>query len=114
MDPIGFALENWDAVGRWREREMEQWVDASGTMSDGAEIHGLDELESSIAARPEIFAQTLTEMLLMFAIGRGLESSDGPHVRKIVAQSAEEGYRFHSLIRAITLSKPFQMRAVSE
>ena len=124
MDPLGFAMENFDAVGRWRETELGQPIDASGQMLGGIEFSGVTELEQALVNRPELFASTLSERLLMFAIGRSLTHADAPAIRKIVddAQShpaeatlagvhgRSQNYRFSSLIVGITQSTPFLMR----
>jgi hypothetical protein len=110
MDPAGFALENYDAIGRWRETEEGLPVDATGGLPDGSEFMGVMGLEQAVLARPEMFVGTLTEKLLTFALGRGVESYDGPAVRKIVQSAGESDYRFSSLILGIATSTPFQMR----
>jgi hypothetical protein len=113
IDPVGFALENYDATGKWRDLEVEdQPVDASGAVPGDREFHGVDGLEEALLRRPELFAATLTENLLTFALGRGIEYYDAPAVRKIVAGAARDGYRFSSLILGIVNSAPFQMRRV--
>src|SRR6185295_11735953 len=84
MDPVGFALENFDAVGRWRTLEEGQPVDASGGLPDGSKFTGVAGLEAGLLKRPEIFVNTLTEKLLTFALGRGVESYDAPAVGRIV------------------------------
>ena len=88
MDPVGFALENFDAVGRWRETEAGQPIDASGGFPDGSEFVGVSGLEQALLDRPELFVRTLTEKLLTFALGRGVEYYDAPAIRKIVATPA--------------------------
>ncbi len=110
MDPVGFSLENFDAVGRWRLFDQGQLVDSSGSLPDGKEISGLDDLEAGIIERPEMFVGTLTEKLMTFALGRGIEPTDGPAIRKVVRESADKNYSFSSIIMGITASKPFQMR----
>lgn len=110
IDPIGFALENFDAVGRWRQLEGEQPVDSTGRLPDGREVDGVEELEQGLVARPKVFVRALTEKLLTFALGRGVEPSDGPAVRQIVHQAAEKDYCFSSLIEGIVLSDPFLLR----
>jgi mono/diheme cytochrome c family protein len=113
IDPVGFALENFDAVGRWRDLEVEdQPVDASGAIPGGREFQGVDGLEDALLRRPELFTATLTENLLTFALGRGVEYYDAPAVRKIVRDAEKDGYRFSSLILGIVTSAPFQMRRV--
>lgn len=110
MDPVGFALENYDAVGRWRTSEAGQSVDALGGWIDGREFQGVSGLEDALLARPELFVRTLTEKLLTFALGRGVEPSDAPAVRKIVREAKDDQYRFLRLILGIVNSPPFQMR----
>jgi hypothetical protein len=111
IDPVGFSLENFDAVGRWRDLEVEdQPVDASGAVPGDREFQGVDGLEDALLRRPELFATTLTENLLTFALGRGVEYYDAPAVRKIVSGAEKDGYRFSSLILGIVKSAPFQMR----
>jgi len=110
MDPVGFSMENFDAIGRWRELEGGKPIDNSGSLPDGSQFSGIDGLESNLLARPELFVGTMSEKLLTFALGRGVESSDGPAIRKIVATAKENDYRFSSLIIGIANSQPFQMR----
>ncbi|MBC7818713.1 MAG: DUF1592 domain-containing protein [Planctomycetaceae bacterium] len=110
MDPVGFSLENFDAVGRWRTLEEGQPVDASGGLPDGGQFVGVSGLEEGLLKRPELFVGTLTEKLLTFALGRGIEPSDGPAVREIVRAARATDYRFSALIGGIVRSTPFQMR----
>jgi mono/diheme cytochrome c family protein len=113
IDPVGFSLENFNAVGQWRDFEVDgQSVDASGAVPGGGEFHGIDGLENALLARPELFVTTLTENLLTFALGRGVEYYDAPAVRKIVKDAGKDDYRFSSLILGIARSVPFQMRRV--
>lgn len=110
MDPVGFSLENFDAVGRWRTEEDHRPVDATGGLSDGSTFTGVAGLEQALLARPELFATTLAEKLLTFALGRGVEPTDAPALRAIVRRAKSEDYRLSSLILALTESVPFQMR----
>jgi len=110
MDPVGFALENFDAIGRWRTHEKGRELDVSGGLPDGQAFTGIDGLEKGLLERPELFAGTLTEKLMTFALGRGVEHFDGPAVRKIVAEAAKNDYRMSSIILAIVNSIPFRMR----
>jgi hypothetical protein len=110
IDPPGFALENFDAVGRWRTVEEGQPVDASGGLPDGSKFTGVAGLEAGVLNRPEIFVGTLTEKLLTFALARGVEYYDAPAIRKIVRDAKAEDYRFSSIIVGITKSAPFTMR----
>jgi hypothetical protein len=111
IDPVGFSLENFDAVGKWRDREVEDApVDSTGALPGDKEFKGVDGLEEALLRRPELFVATLTENLLTFALGRGIEYYDAPAVRKIVRDAEKDGYRFSSLILGIVKSVPFQMR----
>jgi hypothetical protein len=110
MDPVGFALENFDAVGRWRDFEAGQPADATGGLPDGSTFEGVAGLELALLDRPELFVRTMAEKLLTFALGRGVESFDAPAIRKIVRDARAGGYRFSSLIVGIAGSTPFQMR----
>jgi hypothetical protein len=110
MDPVGFSLENFDAVGRWRTTEAGQPVDASGGLPDGSTFAGVTGLEKALLHRPELFVGTMSEKLLTFALGRGVESFDAPAIRQVVRAARADDYRFSSLIEAIVTSTPFQMR----
>ena len=111
MDPLGFALENFDAVGRWRElSEARTPIDASGVLPDGTAFEGPGGLRRVLASRPEGFVTTLAEKLLTYALGRGLELADGPVVRGIVRGAAGDDYRFSSVIMGVVQSTPFRMR----
>jgi len=113
IDPVGFALENFDAVGAWRTRDggtLGDPVDASGQLADGTRISGVVELRQALLRRPETFVETLTEKLLTYAVGRGLGASDMPVVRSVVRSATANDYRFSSLVLGIVASAPFQMR----
>ncbi len=110
MDPVGFALENFDAIGRWRTSEEHRPIDASGGLPDGSTFQDVAGLERALLARPELFAETLSEKLLIFALGRGVEYYDAPAVREIVRRTRADHYRFSSLMLGIVNSTPFQMR----
>jgi hypothetical protein len=111
MDPLGFALENFDAIGAWRtSSEAGGPIDATGTLPDGAKVQGLQGLRSLLVSRREQFVGAMTEKLLSYAIGRGLEYYDRPAVRRIVRDSAPNDYRWSSLILGVVRSAPFQMR----
>jgi hypothetical protein len=110
LDPVGFSLENFDAIGRWREMEEGQPVDASGGLPDGSQFTGIDGLEQGLLNRPELFVGTMAEKLLTYALGRGVEHFDAPAIRKIVRDAKADGFRFSSLILGIVQSPPFQMR----
>jgi hypothetical protein len=112
MDPIGLSLENFDAVGAWRDRETGgASIDASGTLLDGATVTGPVELRKALLKKPEIFVSTLAEKLMIYALGRGLNAHDMPEIRKIVDDAGSKDYRFSQLILGVVNSKPFQLRA---
>jgi hypothetical protein len=110
MDPVGFSLENFDAVGRWRAFEEGRPVDSTGGLPDGSQFQGVTGLERGLLKRPELFVGTLTEKLMTFALGRGVESFDAPAIRKIVRDARTKNYQFSSLIVGIASSTPFQLR----
>jgi mono/diheme cytochrome c family protein len=110
MDPIGFALENYDAVGRWRDAEGGKPIDASGGLPDGSKFEGASGLQRALLSRPEVFTTTFTAKLLTYALGRGVEYYDAPSVRAIVRQAQANDFRFSSFIVGIAGSTPFQMR----
>ena len=111
IDPAGFALENFDAIGRWRTvDESFNPIDASGALPDGTTFNGVAELRSALVRRPERFVGAVTERLLTYALGRGLEYYDRPAVRRIVRDAAADNYRFESLILGVVKSYPFVMR----
>jgi hypothetical protein len=110
MDPIGFALENFDAVGAWRTRDSGTAIDASGQLADGTPVNGVVTLREALLTRPEIFIGTMTEKMLTYALGRGLTHDDMPAVRKIVGEASRHGNRFSALVKGIVDSVPFQMR----
>jgi hypothetical protein len=110
MDPLGFALENFDAIGRWRTDEAGQPIDASGTLADGSAVAGPETLAAAFLARREEFVNTVIAKLLTYALGRGVEYYDAPAVRQVVRRAAPGGYRWSDLIVGITESVPFQMR----
>jgi hypothetical protein len=110
IDPPGFALENFDAVGRWRTAEEGQPVDATGGLPDGSQFTGVGGLEDALIKRPEIFAGTMTEKMLTFALGRGVEYYDGPAVRQVVRSARAADWRFSAFVVGIVKSTPFQMR----
>jgi hypothetical protein len=114
MDPIGFALENFDAVGAWRTEEPGGRIDASGELADGTKIDGIVALRRALVKRPDVFVGTLTEKLLTYALGLGLDDRDMPTVRAIVRDAARENYRFSSLILGVVRSVPFEMRTKPE
>jgi len=111
MDPLGFALENFDAVGQWRSKgEDGAPIDASGVLPDSAKVDSPASLREALLDPPDRFASTLAEKLLTFALGRGLDYNDAPAVRRIAAQAAAGDYRFSSIVLGIVQSTPFQMK----
>jgi len=114
MDPIGFAMENFDGVGKWRSTEAQVAIDASGTLPDGTKFQGPAELQKILLNRPELFVTTVTEKLLTYALGRGLEYYDQPTIRSIMRDAARNNYRWSALILGIVKSAPFQKRMARE
>ncbi|HEX4773346.1 MAG TPA: DUF1592 domain-containing protein [Bryobacteraceae bacterium] len=110
MDPIGFAFENYNAIGQWREKDGKWPVDASGKLPDGRTFVGALQLEQIYAGAPTQFAECVTVKLLTYALGRGLERYDRPAVKAIAQQIAADKYRFDDLVLAIVNSLPFEMR----
>lgn len=114
MDPLGIALENFNAIGQWRELDELAGVpiDASGELVTGEAVHGPNELREALAAEPRRFALTFTEGLMTYALGRSLEYYDMPVVRRIVDEAARDDYRFSSLVSGIVQSDAFRMLEV--
>ena len=111
IDPTGFALENFDAIGRWRVvDESFNEIDASGVLPDGRSFDGVAELRAALTDAPEQFVTTVTEKLMTYALGRGLEYYDMPTLRRIVREAAPDDYRFQTVILGIVRSDPFMMR----
>jgi hypothetical protein len=109
-DPLGFALEHFDAIGRWREKDGEFPIETAGTLPDGRSFKGHEGLRTLLRADASAFTEGLTEKMLIYALGRGLEPSDRKSVRTIVDRTAKEGYRFSSLVLGIVQSEAFQTR----
>jgi hypothetical protein len=110
MDPIGFSLENYDGVGRWRSAEDGKPVDAAGSLPDGSQFEGVAGLQQALLKHPELFVATVTEKLLTYALGRGVEYYDAPAVRKALGDSRSSDFRFSSVVLEVVNSTPFQMR----
>jgi len=110
MDPIGLALENFDAIGRWRDLDGESPIDASGVLTDGTKVRGAVDLRQALLERPEVLVGTMSEKLLTYALGRGLEATDMPAVRTVVRDASRDGYRFSALVKGVVTSTPFRMR----
>ncbi|HEY8518959.1 MAG TPA: DUF1592 domain-containing protein [Gammaproteobacteria bacterium] len=112
IDPLGQALEHFNAIGEWREVERENGarIDSSGRLADGREVNGPEDLREALLADPKMFVQALTEKLMVYALGRGLEYYDMPTVRRIVRDAEKKGYTFASIAMGIVKSAPFRMR----
>src|SRR5262249_55561687 len=110
IDPLGFALENFDAIGRWRMVDATTPIDSSGVLPDGTPLEGPSGLREVLLSRPEEFVAVFAEKMLVYALGRRVESYDFPAIRKIVREAAQHDYRWSSLILATARSTPFQMR----
>jgi hypothetical protein len=115
LDPLGFALDNFDAVGAWRTLgEDGSPIDATGVLADGTKVNGPVDLRNALLSRPNVFVGTMTEKLMTYALGRGVEYYDMPAIRAIVQNAARNDYRFSSLVMGIVKSTPFQMRRAQE
>src|SRR5262249_19104249 len=111
IDPVGFALENFNAVGQWQNTTKEGLtIDSAGVLSDGTAVEGPVALRKAMLSRPEVFAGTVTEKLMIYALGRGLEPVDMPVVRSIMRGAARDNFATQSIILGIVQSSPFQMR----
>ena len=110
MDPIGFAMENFDAVGRWRDRDGQQPIDASGVFPEGTKFDGITGLKKELLRQPEQFVGTVAERLLMYAIGRNLQYYDAPTVRAVMREAEPANDTLASLVVGVVKSRPFQMR----
>src|SRR5262249_17605517 len=110
--PLGFALENFDATGMWRDRDRYAGatIDSSGELPDGTPLKGPDDLRKALLRRPDQFVQTFTERLLMYATGRTLQYYDMPTVRRIVHETAGENYKFSAVVQRVVRSEQFKMR----
>ena len=114
MDPLGFSLENFDGIGIWRTEENGAAIDATATLPDGVSFEGPEGLRALLLAEEERFAETVTEKLLTYALGRAVQYYDMPAVRAIMRDAASTNYRWSSLILGIVESRPFQMRKVQD
>jgi hypothetical protein len=110
MDPIGFALENFDLTGKWRTMDGETPIDASGQLVDGTKLNGPASLREALLSRSDVFVQTVTEKLMIYGLGRAVQYYDMPAVRSITREAARNNYRFSSLVLGIVKSDPFRMR----
>jgi hypothetical protein len=116
MDPLGFALENFDAVGVWRDvdRYAGTPIDSAAELPDGTPVTGPDDLREALTRNPEQFVQTFTERFLTYALGRTIDYRDMPAVRKIVREAAKKDYRFSELVWQVVASEPFRMRVAAQ
>ena len=114
IDPLGFALENFDAVGGWREHDAGRPVDSDGELADGTPVDGVTELRTALVADPEAFALTVTEKLMIYALGRGLQHYDMPELRAILRAAEAGGYRFEDIVQGIVASPAFTMRSKAD
>ena len=112
--PLGFALENFDAIGGWRSTEAGSPIDSSGVLPDGTQFEGASGLRKVLLGRREAFVMNVTEKLLTYALGRGVEYYDAPAIRSVMRQAAPDDYRWSSLITGIVKSTPFQLRRSAE
>jgi hypothetical protein len=110
MDPLGFALENFDGIGGWRTTDAGNPIDSSGILPDGTQFQGPAELRAVLLSKPEQFVSTVTEKILIYALGRGLDYYDAPALRKIVRDASLNNYRWSSIVLGVVKSTPFQMR----
>jgi len=110
IDPVGFAMENYDAVGRFRKTDDSVPIDAQGSLPDGRKFDGVEGLEQALLQYPEAFLTTFTEKLMTYSLGRGPEYYDAPAIRRIVSEARGRDYKFSSFILGIVSSTPFQMR----
>jgi hypothetical protein len=110
MDPIGFALEHFDAVGRWRDEDAAGPIESKSELADGTVLDGPDGVRDLLTSRPELFVSALTEKLMMYALGRNVQYYDAPAVRAIVRSAAARNYEFSAIVEGIVASVPFQMR----
>jgi hypothetical protein len=115
-DPVGLALENYNAIGQWRVKDIDagQPIDASGRLADGTAVDGVAALRDYLAGRPDLFVQTMAENLLVYALGRPGQYFDMPLLRKLVRDAAKDDYRFSALVQGIVASDAFQYDRMPE
>jgi hypothetical protein len=114
IDPLGFALENFDVIGRWRDRDEGNSIDASGVLPSGEAFTGPQGLRKVLLARHEDFVRGTVERLMTYALGRELDPRDQPAVRQVMRTTAPADYKFHDVVAEIVASVPFQMRQTQE
>jgi len=110
MDPIGFSLENFDATGHWRTNDEGAKIDPTGTLFNGAALDGVNGLRRELVSRPDVFVGVMTEKMMTYALGRGVEYYDMPSVRKVVQDAGKNNFRFSSIVLGVVKSAPFQMK----
>jgi hypothetical protein len=110
MDPIGFSLENFDATGHWRTNDEGAKIDPTGTLFNGAALDGVNGLRRELVSRPEVFVGVMTEKMMTYALGRGVEYYDMPAVRKVVQDAGKNNFKFSSIVLGVVKSAPFQMK----
>jgi hypothetical protein len=110
MDPLGFALENFDPIGQWREKEQDLPIDAKTVLPDGSTVDGPEAFRKALLSRQDEFVTNVVEKLMTYALGRGLEHYDAPAVRRIVSETAAREFRWSDIVLGIVKSVPFQMR----
>src|SRR5262249_47488241 len=110
MDPLGLALENFDGVGEWRVKEPGGSIDPIGQLADGTKVDGPVALRKAVLRRPEMFARTITEKMMTYGLGRGVELEDMAFVRTIADEAAKQNFKFSSIVLGIVKSVPFQMK----
>jgi hypothetical protein len=110
MDPLGFALDNFDATGRWRTMDAGEKLNTSGVLLDGTPVDGPVSLRKALLARPNVFATTFSEKLMTYGLGRGLDYADMPALRAVVRDAARNEYKFSSIVLGIVKSVPFQKK----
>ena len=107
IDPLGFALENYNAIGQWRETEDELPVDSSGVLTDGRKFEGIEEFKKTLSENPDLLARAFVEQLMAYALGRELTAVDDPAVSDVLERTRGGNYRIQDIIVAIALSQPF-------
>ena len=113
MDPLGFALENFDGVGEWRAKDRSGAIDATGQLADGSRVDGPVSLRNALLKKPDMFARVLTDKLMTYALGRGVDYYDQPTIRSIAREAARQNYRFSSIVAGIVKSPAFQMKTAA-
>jgi hypothetical protein len=113
MDPIGFSLENFDAIGRWRVTDGGSPIDAAGQLVDGSKLDGVASLRQALLKYSPQFVRVVTEKLMIYALGRGTEYYDMPLIRSIVSDAEKNNYKFSSLVLGVVKSEPFQINMKS-